>query len=324
MRDALSKTVAALACGLACWGAAAQQDYPARPIRVIVPLAAGSITDVALRAAAQELAPRLGQPLVIDNRPGASASVGSEACAKAPPDGYTVCAVYLGSMSLNPYTMGKLPYDPDKDFAPIVRMFQVIEGLFVPASLPVASVADLKAYAVRNPGAVNFGTLGEGSLQELMVAWLNQEWKTSITGIPYKGGAPIATAVAAGEIQLGQMGIGNFAGPLQAGKVKLLAVSGDKRSPLLPQVPTLKEAGLGGFSSRVWWGLAAPAGTPAAAVARLQAEFARLLAEPKFVDFMDSHYLEPAYLPAQEFGAFMKADRQQAESLVRLAQQPKR
>lgn len=324
MHRALLKFLTAAWCCATCLSATAQSDYPSRPIKVIIPLAAGSITDVTLRAMAQELAPRLGQPLVIDNRPGASASVGTDACAKAPPDGYTVCTVYLGSMSLNPYTMGKLPYDPDKDFAAIGRLFQVIEGLFVPASLPTATVGELKAYAARNPSSVNFGTLGEGSLQELMVAWLNQEWKTSIAGVPYKGGGPIATAVAAGEIQVAQMGIGNFAGPLQAGKVRLLAVSGDKRSPLLPQVPTLKEAGLGGFTSRVWWGLAAPAGTPPAALNRLQTEFSRLLRDPKFVEFLDTRYLEPAWLPAQEFSAFMKADRQQAEALVRLAQQPRR
>jgi len=156
-----------------------------------------------------------------------------------------------------------------------------------------------------------------------MVAWLNHEWKTTIAGIPYKGGGPISTAVAAGEIQLGQMGIGNFAGPMQAGKVKLLAVSADRRSPLLPNVPTHKEAGLGGFSARVWWGLAAPAGTPPAAVQRLQAEFTRLMREPKFVQQLENNYLEAAPLGPQEFGAFLKADRQQAEALVKLAAKPK-
>ncbi|HYF17414.1 MAG TPA: tripartite tricarboxylate transporter substrate binding protein [Ramlibacter sp.] len=302
---------------------ASAQDYPNKPIRVIVPLAAGSITDVTLRAAASELQSRLGQPLVIDNRPGASGIVGTDACAKAPADGYTVCAVYLSSMSLNPHTVAKLPYDPDKDLVPVARLFYVIEGLFVPASLPVGSVGELRTYAAQNPKNVNFGTLGEASLQDLMVAWLNHEWKTTIAGIPYKGGGPISTAVAAGEIQLGQMGIGNFAGPMQAGKVKLLAVSADRRSPLLPNVPTHKEAGLGGFSARVWWGLAAPAGTPPAAVQRLQAEFTRLMREPKFVQQLENNYLEAAPLGLQEFGAFLKADRQQAEALVKLAAKPK-
>jgi tripartite-type tricarboxylate transporter receptor subunit TctC len=218
----------------------------------------------------------------------------------------------------------KLPYDPEKDFAPVARLFQVTEGLFVPASLPVSTVAELRAYTARNPAAVNFGTLGEGSVQEMLVAWLNAEWKTTIAGIPYKGGGPISTALSAGEIQVAQMGIGNFTGVLQAGKVKALAVSADRRSPLMPQVPTLKEAGLGGFSARIWWGLAGPAGTPAPALARINAEFTRLLHDAKFVQFLDERYIEATPSTAQEFAAFMKADREQAAGLVKLAQQPAR
>jgi tripartite-type tricarboxylate transporter receptor subunit TctC len=318
------KTLAACVALALAPQAGAQPDWPGKPIRIIVPLAAGSITDVVLRAATQELLPRLGQPIVIDNKPGASAVIGTDACAKAPADGYTFCAVYFGSMSLNPHTIAKLPYDPEKDLVPVGKLFQVTEGLFVPATLPVSTVAELRAYAGRNPGAVNFGTLGEGSLQELMIAWLNHEWNTTIVGIPYKGGGPISTAVSAGEIQLAQMGIGNFTGVMQAGKVKPLAVSAERRSPLLPQVPTLREAGLGGFSARVWWGLAAPAGTPAPVVSRMNAEFVRLFREPKFVEFLEGRYIEPMVGTPQEFAAFLKADREQAATLVRLAQQPKR
>jgi tripartite-type tricarboxylate transporter receptor subunit TctC len=316
------RAAAAVLLALSASCVSAQQDYPNKPIRIIVPLAAGSITDVVMRAAAQEISPRLGQPIVIDNRPGASAVVGTEACAKAPADGYTFCNVYLGSMSLNPHTFAKLPYDPDKDFAPVGKLFQVTEGLFVPASLPVSNVSELRAYAARNPNGVNFGTLGEGSLQELLIAWMNHEWKTSIAGIPYKGGGPISTALSAGEIQLAQMGIGNFTGVMQAGKVKPLAVSAEKRSPLLPQVPTLKEAGLGGFSARVWWGLAAPAGTPVVAVNRINAEFVRVLRDPKFIEFLEARYIEALPGTPQEFAAFMKTDREQAAGLVKLAQQP--
>ena len=314
----------ALLAGLVPLWAHAQQDWPSRPVRIIVPLAAGSVTDVVLRAAAQEIQSRLGQPILIDNKPGASAIVGTDACAKAAPDGYTLCAVYFGSMSLNPHTTPRLSYDPERDFAPIAKLFQVTEGLFVPATLPVSNVAELRAYAASHPAAVNFGTLGEGSLQEMLLAWLNREWGTAIAGIPYKGGGPISTALSAGEIQVAQMGIGNFTGVLQAGKVKALAVSAEKRSPLLPQVPTLKEAGLGGFSARVWWGLAAPAGTPAAILQRVNAEFTRLLQDPKFVEFLDARYIEATPMSPQQFAAFMKADRDQAAALVKLAQQPAR
>lgn len=318
-RSALQALATAAAVLLA--PAAPAQDYPSKPIRIIVPLAAGSVTDVVLRAAAQELQPRLGQTFIIDNKPGASAVLGTDACAKAAPDGYTFCAVYFGSMSLNPHTFPKLPYDPDKDFAPVARLFQVTEGLFVPSTLPVNTVAELHAYAAKNPSAVNFGTLGDGSLQELMLAWLNNEWKTSIAGIPYKGGGPISVALGAGEIQLAQMGIGNFTGVMQAGKVKPLAVSSQRRSPSLPGVPTLKEAGLGGFSARVWWGLAGPAGTPPAAVARMNAEFTRLFKDPKFLEFLEARYIEAIPDTPQEFAAFLKTDREEAATLVRLVQQ---
>ena len=185
-------------------------------------------------------------------------------------------------------------------------------------------MAELRAYAGRNPKALNFGTLGEGSLQELMVAWLNNEWKSDIVGVPYKGGGPISTAISGGEIQLAQMGIGNFIGVMQGGKVKLLAVSGNKRHPSLPQVPSAAEAGLAGFTARPWWGLAAPVGTPPAAIARLNAEFARLFREPKFVEFLEARYVEPAVGTPQDFAAFLKADRDNAAALVQLARQAKR
>ena len=297
----------------------AQASYPNKPIHILVPIAAGSVTDVVMRAAAQELTPRFGQAVLIENRPGASGIIGAEACAKAAPDGYTACAVYHATMSFNPLMFDKLPYDPQKDFVPVTNLYFVIEALMAPAALPANSVGELKALAIAKPGALNFGTLGPGSLQELLVAWLNDEWKTNIAGIPYKGGGPIAAALAANEIQLGQMGIGNFIGQIKAGQVKALAVNGNKRSPLLLTVPTATEAGIGGFSSRPWWGLAVPAGTPKETIARLNAEFVRLFREPKFAEFLDARAVEPAPGTPEEFATFLKLDRESAAALVRLA-----
>ena len=308
-----------VALALAGGSAMAQSAYPDRPIRLLLPIATGSVTDVVLRAAGQPLAQRLGQQVVIDNRTGASGIVGAEACAKAAPDGYTVCAVYHSIMSYNPYTFDKLPYDPERDFAPVTNLFFVTEGLVVPSSLPVQSVADLRAYAVKNPSGVNLGTLGEGSLQELFVSWLNREWKTSIVGIAYKGGGPIANAVGAGEIQIGQMGLGNFIGLIQAGKLRALAVSASQRSRLLPEVPTMAEVGLGGFPARTWWGLVVPAGTPAPVIARLNTEFVQVFRDPRFAEYMDGRYVEGAAGTPQEFAAFLKSDREAAKMLVRLA-----
>ena len=306
---------------LAATAAIAQTDYPSKPIRFIVPIAAGSVTDVVLRAASQELAPKLGQPLLVDNRGGASGIIGAEACAKAAPDGYTICAVYHSIMSFNPLTHAQLPYDPQRDFVPVTNLYFVTEALMVSVGLPVASVAELRGYAQGKPAALNFGTLGEGSLQELLLAWLNREWNVAIAGIPYKGGGPIAAALTAGEIQLAQMGVGNFLGAIQGGKVRALAVSSRQRARALPDVPTMAEAGLGGFQSRPWWGLAVPAGTPATVVARLNAEFTALFRDPKFVEFLESRFTEPAPGTPGEFAAFLSADREAAAALVQLARQ---
>jgi len=314
----------AIALALGAGLGMAQGEYPNKPIRLLLPIAAGSVTDVVLRAANASLSQKLGQPVVIDNRPGASGVIGAEACAKAAADGYTVCAVYHSIMSYNPYTIDKLPYDPERDFTPVTHLFFVTEGLVVPASLPVNSVAELKTYALKNPAAVNLGTLGEGSLQELFVAWLNREWKSNVMGIAYKGGGPIANALTGGEIQIGQMGMGNFIGLIQAGKLRALAVAASQRVKQLPQVPTMAEAGLGGFPARTWWGLAAPANTPAPVVAKLNAAFVGVFRDPGFIELMESHYVETAAGTPQEFAAFLKRDREAARSLVKLAGPAKR
>jgi tripartite-type tricarboxylate transporter receptor subunit TctC len=309
--------VRALAALVACSCAAAAQDYPNRPIRVIVPIAAGSVTDVIMRAQAAELGPRLGQQLVIDNRGGAAGIPGAQACAGAVPDGYTVCLVYHSTMSINPMIFAKLPYNAD-DFVPITRLYLLVEGLFVNTELKVNSVDELKRLAQSKPTGLNYGTLGPGSYPDLFVRWLNNEWKTGIVGVPYRGGGPIAQELAAGQLQIAKMGVGNFMGLLAGGKVKPLAVAAPKRSPLLPDVPTFEEVGLRypGFG---WWGLAAPKGTPQPVIDRLNAEFTKLLREPKMVEFLEKQAVVPAPTTPAEFAAFLKKDREDATALVGLS-----
>jgi tripartite-type tricarboxylate transporter receptor subunit TctC len=301
----------------------AQPAYPAKPIRVIVPIAAGSVTDVVLRAAGQELTARLKQPLVIDNRTGASGIIGAEACAKAPPDGYTICAIYTATTSVNPHVFDKLPYDPAKDFAPITNLYYVTGVLVVPASLPVNTADELKALAISKPRAVNFGTIGPGSYPEVFLAWLNRQWRTDMPAVPYKGGGPITIALMSGEIQASAVGLGNMIGQVQGGQVKALAVSGAKRSPLFPRVPTFAEAGLSGFAGNLWWGLAAPAGTPKMIIARLNAEFAQLFKAPRFAEFLDSQAVEPAISTPEAFAAFLKADREWTATLINSNRKPR-
>src|ERR1700704_2362483 len=269
------------------------QTYPDRPIRVIVPIAAGSGTDVIMRATANELAPRLGQSFVIENKGGASGIPGAQACAQAAPDGYTLCLVYHNTLSINPLMFNKLPYDADKDFTLITNLYLLVEALFVSSSLNVASAAELKAYAQAHPAALNYGTLGPGSNPEMFLNWTNQTWNVKIVGIPYRGGGPIAQALVANELQIAKMGLGNFLGLIGTGKIKPLAVAAARRSPLAPDVPTLAEAGID-FPPFGWWGLAAPKGVPQAVVDKLNAEFVQLYHEPKFVEYLEKQAVLPA------------------------------
>ncbi len=304
---------------LVCCATSAQaQSYPDRPIRLIVSIAAGSVTDVIMRAASVELGPRFGQQLVIENRGGASGILAAQACAQAAPDGYTLCVIYHSTMSYNPLLFDKLPYNADIDLVPVSRLFFLTEGLFVNSALGVNSVAELKALAQSKPDGLNYATLGDGSFPDLFRTWLNNQWGTKIVGVPYKGGGPAAQAVAANEVQVTRFGVGNFMGLLQAGKVKALAVSADKRSPLLPNVPTFAEAGLN-YPGQGWWGLAAPKGTPSAIVDKVNAEFVKLFKEPKFIAFLDKQSVVAAPTTPAGFAAFLKEDRKAAETLIKIA-----
>jgi len=298
------------------------QAYPDRPIRLIVSIAAGSVTDVIMRAAANELNARLGQPLIIENRGGASGILAAQSCAQAAPDGYTLCVIYHSTLSYNPLLFEKLPYNADTDFSPVTRLFLLSEGLFVSSALGVSSVAELKALAQAKPTSLNFATLGDGSFPDLFRVWLNNQWGARIVGVPYKGGAPAAQALMAGEVQLTRFGIGNFTGCLQTGAVKALAVHTQRRSSLLPDVPTFAEVGLN-YPGQGWWGLAAPKETPPEIIAKLNQEFVRLFAEPKFVAYLETQSVVAAPTTPDGFAAFIKEDRKAAENLINVAKTPK-
>jgi tripartite-type tricarboxylate transporter receptor subunit TctC len=312
-RIALSIFVVGWAC------AASAQNYPDRPIRMIVSIAAGSVTDVIMRGAVQELQQRLGQPIIIENRGGAAGILGGQACAQATPDGYTICVIYHNTLSYNPLLFSKLPYNADTDFVPITRLFFLVEGVFVSIDSKINSVADLKKAAQTNSAGLNFGTLGEGSSPDLFLRWMNNQWHSQIVGIPYKGGGPAAQALAANDIQLTRFGVGNFKGLVDAGKVKALSVNSAQRSPLLPDVPTDQEVGWGDFPARGWWGLAAPKGTPPQIIAKLNSEFVKLFGEPKFVAFLEKNFVVSAPTSPEDFVAFLKDDRKAAQDLIKLA-----
>jgi len=184
--------------------------------------------------------------------------------------------------------------------------------------LGVNSIAELKKLAQAKPDSLNYATLGDGSFPDLFMKWLNNQWGTKIVGVPYKGGGPAAQALAANEVQLTRFGIGNFLGLIQGGKVKALAVSSEKRSPLLPEVPTFAESGIN-YPGQGWWGLAAPKGTPPAIVDKINAEFVKLYKEPAFIDYLNHQAVVSAPTTPAEFAAFLKEDRKAAELLIKLA-----
>ena len=295
------------------------QQYPSKPIRMVVSIAAGSVTDVIMRAAATELLQRLGQALVIENIGGAAGILGGKTCAQATGDGYSVCVIYHSTMSFNPLLFSNLPYNPDTDLVPVSRLFFLVEGLFASSAINVNTVAELKTLAQSKPDGLNYATLGEGSYPDLFLKWLNNQWGTKIVGIPYRGGGPAAQALAANDVQVTRFGVGNFVGVIEAGKVKALAVSSAKRSPVLPNAPTFAEVGWGDYPGQGWWGLAAPKGTPPEIVAKLSSEFQQLFSDPKFVAFLDKQAVVAAPTTPDGFAAFLKDDRKDAETLIKIA-----
>ncbi|OFZ72973.1 MAG: hypothetical protein A2W04_08380 [Betaproteobacteria bacterium RBG_16_64_9] len=289
-----------------------------KPIRVILAINIGSPSDIGLRAAGQELHGSLGQPLVIENRPGGNNMIAAQACARAAADGYTFCVVSSAPMTLLPHVSSKLPFDPEKDFAPVTLLWYLIQGLVASPSLPANSVRELQALAAAKSGSLNFGTMGEGTGGDILRQTLNDYWKANMVGIAYKGANLVAGALMSGEIQLSRISLNGLSGPVKAGKLKILAVYSSKRLGLFPDTPTYTEAGLASFPDlKVWWGLFAPAGTPEAMVRRGNREFVGLFRAPKFAAHLESQLLEPAVTSSEEFAVLMKKDRELAGRIVK-------
>jgi tripartite-type tricarboxylate transporter receptor subunit TctC len=293
------------------------QTFPDRPIRMIVPISVGSVTDVAARLTASELQQRLGQPVIVVNKPGAAMVLGGTECAKSPPDGYTLCVVSPDTMSFNPLTVPNLPYDPDKDFVPVIDIYNVMEGLMVPTAGGIDTLDALRAKAVAAPGKLNYGTLGERTTTDAFRQWLGDYWHTKFVAIPYKGGSEIISALFGNDIDVTKIGVGNMVSQLKEGKIKILALNASKRSPDLPNVPTFKETGLDGFpGGPIYWGIVVPTGTPAPILAKLHDELLAILQSQKFIAFAKQNYLDPAAGSTGDFAGFLKKDREDAKVVV--------
>ena len=289
---------------------ATAQTYPARPVRVIVPSGAGGNNDVTTRGLAQALADSLGQPFVVDNRGGAEGIIGAEACARAAPDGYTLCSTAINVMTFTPVLRRKLPYDTERDFSPVAHQGYLDAVIVAHPSLPATSVAELIALAKAKPDAISWATFGPNTSSFYYMEWLRRTRAAPFLHVPYKTSPQSHTANIAGEVMVNLYGAGLAVAPIKAGKLRALAVTGDRRSVLLPDVPSFKEAGID-LPIRTWYGLFAPAGTPRDIVQRLNSETQRVMAQPGFVEkFLTAVGLShPGAMTPEEFAAFLKRDR---------------
>ena len=288
--------------------AAAQPAYPAKAIRYVVPFPAGGPLDIVARAIGQELSKSWGQPVIIDNRPGAGGNIGADLVAKAPPDGYTILMGAVSTHAINVTLYNKLPYDPIRDFAPVTLITSVPNVLVVHPSVPANNVKELIALAKARPGQLNFASGSTGSAGHLAGELFNSMAGVRMTHIPYKGAAPAVVDLMAGHVSLMFDNMSSALPNIKAARVRALAVTTLKRSPLQPQLPTISEAGLRGFDVSTWFGIFAPAGTPPEIVAKLNGEVARILHTPEMKERLALLGAEPIGNKPDEFAAFIKAE----------------
>jgi len=305
-RAALRLAVAATAA-LVARPALAQAVYPVRPIRLVVPYGAGGGTDQMARLISTKLSARLGQPVVVENRPGAGTVLGSDFVAKQPADGYSLLLT-TSALTSAPAMMAKLPFDPVKDFTPIAPLAVMLISMSASNNLPANNVQELIAYMKANPGKVNYGSYGVATTNNLVMAQFNQRAGVTSTHVPYKAGTQMLPDLVTGQIHITFDSM-QTSGPLiRAGRIKTLAVASSKRSPQLPDVPTIIEAGLSAFTFEPWFGILGPAGIPAPVVERLSLEINAALKEPEVLEAMRVQFLTPAPGTAAEFGELIRKD----------------
>jgi tripartite-type tricarboxylate transporter receptor subunit TctC len=309
-RTRLPSACAALFVGAAVLAgtATAQSNYPAKAIRYVVPFPAGGPLDIVARAIGQELNKSWGQPVIIDNRPGAGGNIGAEFVAKAPADGYTILMGAVSTHAINVTLYAKLAFDPIKDFAPVTLITSVPNVLVVHPSVPAHNVKELIALAKAHPGALNFASGSTGSAGHLAGELFKSMAGVEMTHVPYKGAAPAVVDLIGGHVSLMFDNLSSALPNIKSARVRALAVTTLKRSPLVPQLPTISESGLKGFDISTWFGIFAPAGTPPDVVAKLNAEVVRILYTPEMKERLALLGAEPAGNRPEEFAAFIKTE----------------
>jgi tripartite-type tricarboxylate transporter receptor subunit TctC len=293
------------------------QTYPTKPIRLVVPFPPGGTTDILAREVGQTLSAALGQPVVIDNRPGAAGNIGSELVAKSAPDGYTLLMATVGTHAINPSLYAKLPYDHVADFAPVILVASVPNVLEVTPSLPVHSVADLIKLAKQEPGRINFASSGSGTSIHLSGELFKTMAGVNMTHVPYKGSAPALTDLIGGQVQVMFDNLPSSLQQIKAGKLRAIAVTSAQRAPALPDVPTIAESGLPGFEATSWFGVVAPAGTPPAIVARLNADVNQWLQTPEAKEKLLAQGAAAAGGSPEQFAAYIRAETEKWAKVVK-------
>jgi len=291
-----------------CAAKAFGQDYPIKPVRLIIPFAPGGSNDILGRMIGTKLAEAMGQQVVIDNRAGAGGSIGVELAAKSAPDGYTLVIGHIGTLAVNPTLYKKLPYDPIKDLQTISMLAKVANIMVVHPSLPAKSVRELIALAKAKPGMLVYGSGGNGGAGHLATEYFKLMAKIDIEHIPYKGTAPAIIDLLAGQTQLVFGGIPGIGGHIRNGRLRALGVSTSKRLTIFPEVPTVAEVGVPGYEATQWYGVLAPAGTPNWVVARLNREIVHTLQNPQIQQRLADDGSEPLASTPEEFTAFIKSE----------------
>jgi len=311
--------LAAVALGAALITTQALADnYPIRPVRVFTTSSAGGISDIFMRALNEKMQPYLGQPLIIENKPGGAGNIAARFCQEAPPDGYTICIINADTMIYNQFLYKQVPFDPEKGLIPIVNLFHLIQVLVVNSSLNVKTVDELVAASKSKPGTLNYLTASIPCV--VYMDTLKKERGADWIRVPFKGGGEAVTAILSGTTPIGLFGLGNVQAHLKAGKMTALALVNNIRTPQLPDVPTLADLGYRGAPSQTWYGLFAPSGTPKPIIDRLNAEVRRAFEDKEFVDkFVITRGQVPAINSPEEFVKEIVTDRVDANKVVKLS-----
>ena len=304
-------------CVMLAAASAQSQTWPSKPIRFIVPFPPGGGTDVLARTVSPKLGEGLGQQVVIDNRSGAGGMIGVELGAKSAPDGYTLVIATVGQISINPNLYAKMPFDPVKDLAPIILAGNIFNVLIVHPALPAQSVKALIALARARPGELNYGSSGTGAADHLSAELFQVMTKTKMVHVPYKGGPLAIVDLISGNLQLMFSTVPTAVGLIKGGKVRAMAITNSNRFPLMPELPTVAEAGIPGFAVNNWTGVFVPAATPADIIARLNAEFVKVLAMPDVKKRLLGNGIDAMSNTPQQFATYIRVETAKWASVIK-------